>query len=96
MYSSTSAGCWYLLAISFTTSRSSASLWQTLLLNTPLEEPSATGFTMSGKLVNSLLRRSLPVAMSWKFGVWMPAWRTIFFASALSSAMESVAGSEPV
>ena len=56
MYSSTSAGCWYLATISRTTSRSSASFCTTLLLTTPLLEPSATGFTISGNSVNSLVQ----------------------------------------
>ena len=76
-------------------SRSSPSFSTTLVACTPFELPSATGFTIRGKR-RSLGSRSFPVFMVKKFGVRIPCWRTIFFASALSRAMLSAAGSDPL
>jgi len=50
---------------------------------------------MTGKC-KSFGKRSLPERMTQNFGVRMPACIRIFFDSALSSVIDSVAGSEPV
>ena len=97
MYSSISAGCWYLPTISRTTSRSSASLWQTLLLSTPLQEPSATGFTISGKLGELLVEPLLAGGHQLEVGRVdaAPGGRSSSPAPCRARC-ESVAGSEPV
>jgi len=89
MYSSTSTGCRYLAASWRATSRSSASVSQTLFEITPFDDPSATGFTISGQR-RSRGSFSLPDCMRKYWGVRIPAVRTIRLARTLASAAGSL------
>ena len=67
----------------------------TLVPLMPFELPSAFGLTISGNF-SSESSRSRSVSISWNRGVRMSCWSSTFFASALSSAIASVAESDPV
>ncbi len=62
---------------------------------TPFDEPSWFGLTMSGNFSLGD-RRSRPVSMTWNSAVRIPCCMSTRFDSALSSAIDSVAASEPV